>query len=108
MCFGKKSIHEHQPVAFQPREMELAQSLFVQARRRVIEHWLERQSRDWRNVREAPVLVFQCGKAQFSEAGNAGLANREEPGRVLARSFLFEALKLLQIRISVGGVIVRA
>src|SRR5205085_8117954 len=76
---GEESIDEHQPIAIETSEMELAQSLFGHARWRVIEEWLERQPRDRRNISESPVLILQGRKAPFSETGNASLANGEEP-----------------------------
>src|SRR5207249_11492952 len=50
-----------------------------------------------RHIGESPILVLQGREAQFGEARNAGLAQREEPGRLAA--FFFKPLELLQMRV---------
>jgi hypothetical protein len=68
-------------------------------RSRFLEDRLEGQFNDRRHIGKTPILISQSGKTQFRESGNPSLANRKEPGRMLAGGLAFKPLKLLQVRI---------
>src|SRR5262245_9912745 len=57
----------------------------------------EGQLRYRSDIRKTPVLVIDSGKTSFSEAGDAGFAQREQPGRLF--HFVFDSLECFEVRL---------
>ena len=97
------AVHENEFNARKSGKGKMAKRLGRDAVLRQLEHGLERQLGDGRDVGEAPVLVLQRREAEFDEVRNASLTRGPHP-RQLLRAFL-EPFELFPIWAGFGALL---
>lgn len=82
---AEKSIHKHQPMAGQLVKNRFRNQLGLGTVDGDLSGERERQLRDGRDIREAPVFIAQLRETHFRETGDACFTHRREPFRLRRR-----------------------
>ena len=89
------TVDEDEPGCLKLPKGKLCDRLRRHAITRSFKNRLKWEFDDWRNVGEPPILVLEGGKPELGKARHTSLAQRKEPGRLMA--VLLKPLKFVLV-----------